>query len=311
MDLRTLRYFQVVAECGSYSRGSELLRISQPAVSRAVRLLEEELGRPLFERHGHGVTLTDAGRLLLERSQSILRQIEQTANEVRDGNSGPSGIISIALPPAAGYFLAPALVARLSREFPNVFLRFVGGFSGYIHEWLIRGQVDIACLHDPIPQRGFETRPLLREEVFLVGKRGALQAGANPIPISEMIRAPLALPSGLNATRRLLNNWAAQHGVLFQPTVEVDDHTITRSLIRQGHVFSLLTRGAFADDLARGEIEAFSLDPAIYWTLTLVTCLRTPHSRLIETFAARLVEIVSELPEEGAWQAQPIQQRLS
>lgn len=306
MDLRTLRYFQVVAECGSYSRGSELLRISQPAVSRAVRMLEDELGRPLFDRHGHGVTLTDAGKVLLERSQSILRQVEQTASEVRNGETGPSGTISIALPPTAGYFLAPALVERMKQEFPNVFVRFVGGFSGYIHEWLIRGQVDIACLHDPLPQRGFETTPLLREEVFVVGKPGVSPAMSDPVPISKLLEMPLALPSGLNATRRLLNNWAAQHGVWFQPDVEVDDHTITRSLIKRGQAFSLLTRGAFADDLARGEVEAFSLSPAIYWTLTLVTCLRTPRSTLVETFAARLIEIAAELRESGAWQAEPV-----
>ena len=67
MDTRGLRYFQAVAEFGSYSRGAEFLRISQPAVSRQIRGLELELGRPLFVRHSHGVTLTDAGRTLLER----------------------------------------------------------------------------------------------------------------------------------------------------------------------------------------------------------------------------------------------------
>lgn len=128
MDLRTLRYFQVVAQSGSYSRGSELLRISHPAVSRAVNMLEEELGRPLFHRHGHGVTLTDAGQMLLERSQLILRQVEQATNDIKQGEGSPTGTITIALPPTAGYFLAPALMDELQREFPNVFLRFVGGF---------------------------------------------------------------------------------------------------------------------------------------------------------------------------------------
>lgn len=311
MDLRSLRYFQVVAECGSYSRGSELLRISQPAVSRAVRMLEEELGRPLFERHGHGVTLTEAGRLLLERSQSILRQVEQTARELRNGASGPAGAISIALPPAAGYALAPLLMDRLKREFPNVFLRFVGGFSGYIYEWLIRGQVDIACLHDPLPQRGFEMRRLLREEVFLVGRPGACRDLANPVPIAQLLKLPLALPSGGNATRQLLNNWAAQNGAWLQPEVEVDDHTIIRALIKTGRLFSLLTRGAFADDVARGEVAAFSLDPAIHWTLTLVTCRRTPQSELVQMVGDRLVEVIAELGEKRQRQDKGFEQNAS
>src|SRR5258708_2540608 len=85
LDVRRLRCFQGVAEFGRYSRGAEFLRISQPAVSRQIRGLEEELGRPLFIRHSHGVSLTEAGRVLLERTQSILRQFDQARDEIRRG----------------------------------------------------------------------------------------------------------------------------------------------------------------------------------------------------------------------------------
>ena len=67
MHMKSFRYFQVVAELGSYSRASEFLRISQPALSRQVRQLEDEVGRALFTRNGHGVTLTASGRMLLKR----------------------------------------------------------------------------------------------------------------------------------------------------------------------------------------------------------------------------------------------------
>jgi LysR family nitrogen assimilation transcriptional regulator len=301
MDLRTLRYFQVVAQCGSYTRGSELLRISQPAVSRAVRTLEEELGRTLFERRGNGVVLTDAGRILLERSQTILRQVEQTASDVRSGESGLSGAITIALPPAAGHYIAPALAKRIAAEFPNVSLRFIGGYSGYIHEWLIRGQVDIACLHDPLPQRGFETTALVSEEVFLVGKRGSLRGSNGTVSADALLNVPLCLPGGQNLTRQLLNNWAGHNGIQFQPKVEIDDHTMTRALIQRGECFSLLTRGAFADDLARGDVEAFSISPSIFWTLMLVTCVRAPRSPLVERCSERLVETVTDLRESGVF----------
>jgi LysR family nitrogen assimilation transcriptional regulator len=84
LETRALRYFQTVAEFGSYSRGSEFLRISLPAVSRQIRRLdEEELGHALLKRHGHGVSLTDAGRILLGRSQVALRQLEQTKAEIQ------------------------------------------------------------------------------------------------------------------------------------------------------------------------------------------------------------------------------------
>ncbi len=104
MDTKALRYFQAVAEFGSYSRGAEFLRLSQPALSRQIKRLEDELGTALFIRHGHGVTLTEAGRMLLARSQVILRQIDQARAEIREGGSGPAGVVTLAVPPAAGTY---------------------------------------------------------------------------------------------------------------------------------------------------------------------------------------------------------------
>lgn len=304
MDFRSLRYFQVVAECGSYSRGSELLRISQPAVSRAIRNLEGELGRDLFKRNGRGVTLTEAGRVLLERSQMMLRQLNDTAEEIRSGGAGISGAIAVAIPPAAGYFLAPALVESFGRDYPNVFLKIVGGFSGYIHEWLVRGQVDLACLHDPLPQRGFEVEPLIREQVFVVGRRGTFPFDAERVEIAELARLPLILPSRPNASRRLLDSWTAADGFTVEAELEVDDHTIARALVRQGAGFSLLTKGAFKEDLTRGEVEARPLFPAAHWHLSLLTCPRSSRSDLAVVLKDRLRAITRDLVRRGTWPAE-------
>ena len=295
MDIRALRYFQTVAESGSYSRGSELLRISQPAVSRTIRNLEDELGRPVFKRHGHGVTLTEAGKLLLERSQLLLRQIEQTKAEIRSGHAGLSGVISFAVPPAAGHFIAPPLVERFGKAHPHVFLKIVGGFSGYIHEWLVRGQVDLACLHDPVPQRGFEVTPLLNEEVFLVGRAGALGAGMAPVRTEDLARLPLILPSRPNASRRLLDKWTAERGITLSAKVEVDDTTITRALLRQGVGFSLLTRGSVEDELNRGELELRSFAPPAYCPFALITCQNVPRTEAQQVLIGKLSETVQEV----------------
>ena len=191
MDTRALRYFQAVAEFGSYSHGAKVLRISQPAVSRQIRALEGELGRALFIRHSHGVSLTDAGRILLERTQSILRQFDQAQAEIRDGQDGPSGTITFAVPPAAGTVLVPPVLARFGAAYPNVFPKVAAGFSSYTHEWLLRGRVDLACLHDPTPQPGFVLTPLVNEEVFLVGRRGAISPPRGQVSPAELVGIPL------------------------------------------------------------------------------------------------------------------------
>jgi LysR family nitrogen assimilation transcriptional regulator len=309
MEIRALRYFQTVAMCGSYSRGSELLHISQPAVSRMIRSLEEELGIPLFRRHGHGVSLTDAGQMLLERGQILLRQLEQTKAEIRGGKASPSGIIAFAIPSAAGCILVPALVERFGAAFPNVALNIAGGFSGNIHEWLVRGKVDLACVHDPVQQRGFEITPLIREEVYLVGTPGTFPFERNFVRTADLARIPLILPSRPNTSRRLIDTWIAQESILLNVKFEVDDHYISRALVKRGIGFTLFTRGAIDADLRRGELQALPFQPPAYWPLALITSTHMPRSDIVDDFIRTLRTVTRELVTSGAWSGQLLDQR--
>ena len=86
MDSRDLRYFRAIAEQCSFSRAADVLQISQHALSRAVQQLEIDLDAALFERHGHGARLTKTGRVLAKRTNTLLRQIEQTRAEIQVGS---------------------------------------------------------------------------------------------------------------------------------------------------------------------------------------------------------------------------------
>ena len=301
MDSRSLRYFQAVAEFGSYSRGAESLRISQPAVSRQIRALEEDLGRPLFIRHSHGVSLTDAGRMLLERSQAILRQFDQARVDIRRGQDGPSGMVTLAVPPAAGNFLVPELTRRFAAAYPKVFLKVAAGFSVYTHEWMVRGRVDLACLHDPVPQPGFVVTPLVKEEVFLVGKRGALKLARSHVRLQDLAAVKLILPARPNASRRLLDGWLSRGGVRLDVRMEADDHLITRALLREGLGFSLLTQGAFRADLELNELQAWPLRPRAFWGLALMEAPPQRRSEVVEALGALIRATARDLVRANAW----------
>jgi LysR family nitrogen assimilation transcriptional regulator len=301
VDIRGLRYFIAVAEFGSYSRAAEFLRISQPAISRQIRQLEQELGRSLFVRHGHGVGLSDAGRVLLARSQVVLRQLDQARDEIRSGGTGPSGTVTLALPPAAGHFLVPTLARRFAAAYPNVFLKIIGGYSGAIHEWLVRGQVDLACIHDPLPQRGFEVVPLIREPVFLVGRPGSFPGQRGHVTAADLARLPLILTGRPNASRRLLDGWMAREGLTPNVRMEIDDPSITRAVLREGLGFSLLSQGSFLADARLGELEARPFRPAIHWELALIRAAETHPDPIALALMAMIRTTVRDLSAAGAW----------
>ena len=303
MDARALRYFQAVVEFGSYSRASEYLRISQPAISRQVGRLEKELGKPLFVRNSLGATPTDAGHLLFERSQPILRQLEDAAAEIKSTAGGSTGTMVIAVPPGVGYFLLPALVQRYRKLFPNISMKIISGYSGTIHEALVRGRADVACLHGPLPQKGFKIVPLLEEEVFLVGRRGTLPGKRAHVATTELIKLPLILPSRQHTSRRILEERAVALGASVNAVMEVDDTSLIRTLLRQGLGFSVLSQGALQTDVDREELEARPIRPRMAWPLAMMTAAGRPRSEPLDALTATIRATVRDLVASGEWPA--------
>ena len=109
MELRSLHYFVRVAELGSITRAAAHLHLAQPALTRHVQRLEEELGVALFTRANRGVRLTEAGEKLLDSAVRILRDIERTGDEIRTQDAHPSGRIILGITPT----LCPVLVPEL------------------------------------------------------------------------------------------------------------------------------------------------------------------------------------------------------
>ena len=111
MDISQLRTLIHVAELGSLSKASDRLHIAQPALSRQIRLLEQELGVRLFDRHGRGMIATDQGRDVLRHALRIMAELEEIRAVVSDENAPLRGHVSIGMPPTASDILSAPLVS--------------------------------------------------------------------------------------------------------------------------------------------------------------------------------------------------------
>tara|TARA_R110002095_G_scaffold216010_1_gene211760 strand:- start:2695 stop:3618 length:924 start_codon:yes stop_codon:yes gene_type:complete len=166
MEVDQLRYFLRVAERGNFTRAAEELRISQPALSRSIQKLEEELGQPVFERKTRSVALTEAGLLLQSRAQQILTLIEDTKSEISD--DGQSGQIRVgAIPTIAPYFL-PGLLRQFSAEFPKATIIVQEDTTDKLLHRCTQGEIDLAILALPVPAKYLEVEELFQEELLLV-----------------------------------------------------------------------------------------------------------------------------------------------
>src|SRR5258708_7110978 len=169
MEISQLRTLIHVAELGSLSKAADRMHIAQPALSRQVRMLEDELGTRLFARHGRGMVLTEQGREVLKHAGHIMAELEEIRVSASDIEAPLSGQVAIGLPPTVADIISVPLVAAFGKAHPQAVLRLVSAYTGYLLDWLHRGEIDVAILYDPRPTRSLRSHPPLVQNLFLIG----------------------------------------------------------------------------------------------------------------------------------------------
>src|SRR5580698_4846732 len=197
MELRSLAYFVRIAELGSITRAAAHLHVAQPALTRHVQRLEDELNVALFTRANRGVRLTEAGQKLLDGATRILRDIERTGDEIRTEDAHPSGEIILGITPTLCPVLAPELFARMRRDYPMIELKIMHAGMVRLEEFVIDGRVDIALLSELSRSRLIVSTRLAEEEMVLVTRPSARPPGI--VGGDELSRTPLVLGDGLRA----------------------------------------------------------------------------------------------------------------
>jgi LysR family nitrogen assimilation transcriptional regulator len=295
MELRSLQYFVRIAELGSITRAAAHLHLAQPALTRHVQRLEEELGVALFTRANRGVRLTEAGEKLLDSAMRILREVERTSDEIRAQDAHPSGRIILGITPTLGPVLVPELFARMRREFPRVELKVMHAGMVRLEEFVIDGRVDIALLSELSRSRLVLSTRLAQEEMVLV-----TQPGAGPSGIAsgeELGRTALVLGDGLRAAMDAL---LAGRGIELQVEIEVNDHETIRLMVQQGAAASILPYSSVERECARGVIEAHRLMPdGIFRTLALGVRVSRSASLARDAVARTITELVADREREG------------
>ncbi|MER5794480.1 LysR substrate-binding domain-containing protein [Streptomyces sp. NPDC001980] len=182
LDLRKVRYFAAVAELLHFGRAAERLHIAQPVLSRQIRALEKDLGAELFVRDSHGVTLTDAGRQLLEDARQLLAIADGTRRRVVQAARGRRRLV---VGFRAGVVVTEALRAFTAGH-PDVEVRACRVEWDDQEQLILDGTVDIAYVRLPVREEGLELRPLYSEpRVAMLPDRHRL-AGKQEISLSDL-----------------------------------------------------------------------------------------------------------------------------
>lgn len=240
MDLLRLQSFVAVAQAGSMSRAAATLHVSQPALSRQVRALEDELGQRLLERTGRGVVVTESGRALVGHAGQIFALAQAAHADMMDRQASPRGRVVVGLPPRVAHVLTADLVEQFSRRFPDAAITVEENLSIRLRESLVAGRADMALLFDPPHSPQIMADTLLREPLVLISTK--------PLParirLEAVAQRKLVMPSGPNALRQLLEKHVQPRGMRLQLLAEVDSVQTVLSLVARGVADTVLPQSA-------------------------------------------------------------------
>ncbi len=193
MDLRKLEIFACVAECQSFSKAAQKLHMAQPAVSIAVRKLEEEFNHQLFERHKRSIHLTSQGKIALKKAQEILQQVSELKNSMSDLESLLRGELSIACPSMLATYYFPELLGRFLGQHPGLTASIIQAGTPKIEAMLLQDEVELGVITVQGKHEGLEIIPLKKEQIVVcVGEQHPLRDRTR-INIKQLNHASMVL----------------------------------------------------------------------------------------------------------------------
>lgn len=206
MELRVLRYFLEVAKEQSFTNAARELHITQPTLSRQLAMLESELGTILFDRNGHGVTLTEYGLLLKRRALEIIEMEDRIKNDFKGSSEIVEGSITI----GSGEFLAVEQLAKIcvsyKEKYPKVQIAIHTATADVVREMMDKGLVDIGLFLEPADINGLDYIRLENTDCWVVGMcPDDPMAQKEYITKDDLRGKPLIFPERSNVQSELIN----------------------------------------------------------------------------------------------------------
>lgn len=244
MELRHLRYFTALADCLNFTRAAERVHVTQSTLSHQIRQLEDEVGRPLFERVGKRVVLTDAGELFWSYAQRALKEVDQGLGLLREAATPITGALRIGATHTFNIRLIPDCLATFLARFPTVKVAVEELEADGIEARLRSGNLDIGIAYRPAGATDLWFEPLYHEEMVLVVAAGHPLARRKRIRMVELHRRRVVMLPPLFATRAMLDECFAGSGA--EPVVVAEMNTIAPmlGLVERTDLLAIVARNA-------------------------------------------------------------------
>ena len=254
INMELYRTFYWVAKEQNLSRAAERLFVTQPSVSHAIRQLEEQLAVNLFHRGPRGVTLTEEGRLLFDHVEQAFQALESAEQLIGEQSRLLRGELRIGGSDSLiKHYLLPSL-SRFCSDYPGVHLILANGTTAEIIRQVKEGRIDFGIVRLPVEDRAITAiEAITVQDCFVAGPKYAHLAEES-ISLAELKHYPLILFSRTSTSSRFIQEFAASHGVILEPEIELASVDLLIAFAKAGMGISFVTR-----QFAQAELDAGTL----------------------------------------------------
>ena len=248
MDVRSLRYFKAVADAGSFTRAAQQLHLAQPALSMAIRKLEDELELILLHRRERRVTLTDEGRHLYAHAERILQASEDALLEMAELKGLQQGQVRVGVSSMLGSYYFPPIFMAFRHRYPQLSLSVIDAGTDRLRQLLIQGELDLAVIVDEHCPPALQAERFLSEQMLVTCAQDHPFSRQQSIASEDFFAQDLLLFKEGFFHRKVVERMAKDGG--FQPKISVETNLITliKTMVRQGFGVSTLLPMVIADN---------------------------------------------------------------
>jgi LysR family tcuABC transcriptional regulator len=306
MELKQLKYFVAVVDCGTMSQAAIQLDMVQPALSQQISRLEAELSTRLLNRSNRGVSLTEPGVAFYREAVLALRHAEEAARVAKQARL--TGSVSNGLSPSICALVGLPLMLSMKEKYPDIRLHIVEGMSGHLTQMLNARQIDLAILFNDKDAKRWSVTPLLQEKLFVIGKslsedKNSYKKTSAKVNLQALKDLPLILPTSGHGLRQAIDRAFANSKLKPKVVAEIDSLNLLMAAVVAGLGNTIQPWGAvvkipeYAQQLKIAEIK----DQSIYRPSLL--CSLSDDELSPSAIATRVLvkECVETLAISGAW----------
>ncbi|EBJ4461505.1 tricarballylate utilization LysR family transcriptional regulator TcuR [Salmonella enterica] len=300
MELRQLRYFVRIIETGSMGSAAQDLDIGVSALSQQMSRLENELAIRLLQRTSRGVTPTNAGLAFYSQAQLALRHADDAILAAREARL--SGHVSVGMAPSTASILGIPFIHAMQENYADVRLHVVESLSGNLERMINTRQIDLAFVFQKDKILRWSARPILEEQLFLIGSHALLAAlPDNPITPEQLAGIPLIMPSQGHGLRGRLDAVCQEHALNVEIVAEIDGLALLMRAVRDG-LGATLQPGAAISHLDNDALRVIGVHNPVLSRPNFLVSLSddelTPAG-----LAARVVltKVMRQLVDAGEW----------